>query len=280
MKTYNKVILVIILLVVIVLLSLYFQYSTLELFENYPYHISVIAIFKNETMNLKIWLDHYLWQGIEHFYLIDNNSDDNPDSILQPYIEKGLVTLYKFPEKYKQKEHYRKVWELENIPSKTKWLVVADLDEFWYAPNSKMSTIIDNYGDYDVIYSNWYMFGSDGLEKHPSDIRKAITRRSPEQPNSTKWICQTKNVDVSNLGIHFFNNDENLNKKIENDKIHLNHYPIQSKEFFEKVKMTRGDVDASTHDNTRDWNYFNKYDENKTVIDTILKDMIDAENSN
>ena len=49
---------------------------------NIMFHTSCLSIFKNETMNLKLWIEHYLWQGIEHFYLIDNGSDDNPLSIL------------------------------------------------------------------------------------------------------------------------------------------------------------------------------------------------------
>ena len=51
--------------------------------KKYNYNFTIMAIFKNETMNLKLWLDHYLWQGIEHFYLIDNDSNDNPINILQ-----------------------------------------------------------------------------------------------------------------------------------------------------------------------------------------------------
>jgi hypothetical protein len=53
------------------------------------YYLSVLSIFKNETINLKLWLDHYLWQGAEHFYLIDNGSTDEPLNILQEYIDKG-----------------------------------------------------------------------------------------------------------------------------------------------------------------------------------------------
>ena len=56
----------------------------------------VLSIFKNETMNLKLWLEHYLWQGVGHFYLIDNGSTDNPLSILQEYIDKGIITYFYF----------------------------------------------------------------------------------------------------------------------------------------------------------------------------------------
>ena len=50
------------------------------------YYLTLMAIFKNETFNLKIWLDHYIWQGVQHFYLIDNGSTDNPLEILNDYI--------------------------------------------------------------------------------------------------------------------------------------------------------------------------------------------------
>jgi len=58
------------------------------------YFLSVLAIFKNETMNLKVWIDHYLWQGVEKIYLIDNGSTDNPMPILQPYIDKGFNSCF------------------------------------------------------------------------------------------------------------------------------------------------------------------------------------------
>jgi hypothetical protein len=252
-----------------------YQGNTTEYFEEkYPYKICVLAIFKNETMNLKVWLDHYLWQGVEHFYLVDNDSDDNPDVILEPYINKGLVTLYKLPESHKQVDHYKKVWELENIPDKTKWLIMADLDEFWFSPNSKLSSALHDYDDYDLIYSNWKMFGSDGLTKHPIDIRTAITGRKSDLDKDTKWICKPKKMDISDMFLHYFYNDEKYKKIIVNDKIHLNHYPIQSKEFFEKVKMSRGDALSSGTNDVRNWDYFEKYDKDTTNEDTLLKNMI------
>ena len=94
------------------------------------YYLCVIGIFKNETLTMKTWLDHYLWQGVEHFYLIDNGSTDNPENILGAYSDK--ITLYHLPEKYKQVDHYRTIYQKEEISGKTKWLIMADLDEFWY----------------------------------------------------------------------------------------------------------------------------------------------------
>lgn len=171
------------------------------------FHTSVLSIFKNETMNLKLWIEHYLWQGIEHFYLIDNGSDDNPLNILQEYIDKGLVTYYFLPEKHKQEQHYRYVFNTEILKEKTYWLIVCDLDEFFYGVDKKLTTKIkslENY--YDYILCNWQMFGSDGLKEQPEDIRTAITHRQSKLHINTKYIFKTSLVENSSqICIHTFN---------------------------------------------------------------------------
>ena len=73
------------------------------------YYLSVLAQFKNETMNLKLWLDHHLWQGVQHFFLIDNGSTDNPTRILQEYIDKGIVSYFYRPKLASQVENYRNI---------------------------------------------------------------------------------------------------------------------------------------------------------------------------
>ena len=238
------------------------------------YYLSILAIFKNETMNLKLWIEHYLWQGVEHFYLIDNDSNDNPLTILQEYIDKGIVTYYFLPEKYKQPEHYRYVFDNEQLKQKTKWLIVADLDEFFYGVDRTLKIKIkslDNY--YDYILCNWVMFGSDGHTDQPDDIRTAITHCKASLDCNTKYIFKTNNIcDSSQIWIHHLINC-NLKTHVENQLIRLNHYPIQSIQFFTTVKMTRGAADCIEHESVRDMTYFNNYDFKETE-DTTLKNII------
>ena len=54
----------------------------------------------------------------------------------------------------------------------------------------------------------------------------------------------------------------------------LNHYAIQSKEFFKKVKMTRGAADTIKHNHVRDLNYFKRYDF-KDRQDVQLKELVE-----
>ena len=242
------------------------------------YYLSLLSIFKNETMNLKLWLDHYLWQGVEHFYLIDNGSDDNPLTILQEYIDKGIVSYYYLPEKYKQVDHYRYVFDTENIKDKSTWLAVCDLDEFFFGVNQKLTTKIkslENYFDY--ILCNWKMFGSNGLENQPTDIRTAITHCATNLHELTKYIFKPNIIkNSSQICIHKLLDISYINKnriRIANQLIRLNHYPIQSLEFFQKVKMTRGAADSENSNNIRDMNYFISYNFSE-VNDETLKNII------
>lgn len=239
------------------------------------YKLIILACFKNETMNLKIWIEHYLWQGVEKFYLIDNDSTDNPLNILQPYIDTGIVNYSFKPKKHKQMNHYIEEMIENKSQNKTKWLIICDLDEFFYGNPNKLIDVIDEFQEYDVVCSNWKMFGSNNFVDHPKDIRKSLLLREKNLHQLKKYIVQIKNVNYDDMSLHDVNNSKII---IENDKIKLNHYPIQSLEFFTKVKMTRGDNTHPMYDKTRNMNYFHNYDKNSIFKDTELKDLLEADN--
>jgi hypothetical protein len=289
----------------------------------YTYHLSVMSIFKNEMMNMKTWVEHYLWQGVDHFYMLDNESDDDPLSYLQPYITKGIVTYEYCPGKYNQVERYQKTYD--KIKNDTKWLIICDLDEFFFGKKQNIAHSLDNV-THPVLYCNWIMFGSSGLQQHPDDIRVSLVHRDPVVSKLTKYIIQTKYINSCNLSVHTCDTEidittgivlayvfilsilfiiqliEAKNKTIiltsiifvicisifiiymnlhihrhirnANEFISLHHYSIQSVEFFQRIKMTRGDVNLISFENIRDMNYFNKYDQPCTELDTTLSDLV------
>lgn len=250
--------------------------------KKYSHEFSIMAIFKNETMNLKIWLDHYLWQGVEHFYLIDNDSNDNPMSILQEYIDKGLVTYYFKPEKYQQVEHYRNVFDNERLKEKTRWLCICDLDEFFFGTEKKLIDAINEFHGYDVIYTNSFFYGSDNLIEHPKDIRISNIHRNDDIVNGNKYIFKPKCInDSSEIWIHWLVHSGSLQKKIlsteifDNKKIRLNHYIVQSLEYWQNINMTRGDVSVPQNENVRNMDIFYSYEKEAIIKDDILKQIIE-----
>ena len=240
-------------------------------------NLSILAIFKNETMNIVEWMEHYIWQGVDKFHLIDNDSDDDPLRLLQPYIDSGIVSYYERPEKYAQIKHYQSVYQEARLNETTKWLIVADLDEFWYSnvPNQKLSTTLnESFDQYDVIYTGWRMFGSSGLDKHPESIRRSMVHSYPEISKTTKWIIKPAVVPAERFGVHYINEDYLYRKTYDDCKLRLNHYCLQSREFFEKSKMARGDVNLEIYENVRNWGYFNEYNKLATVLDYTLKNLL------
>lgn len=239
------------------------------------HYLSVLAIFKNETMNLKLWINHYLWQGVEHFYLIDNGSTDNPLLVLQEYMNKGIVSYFFMPEPYKQAEHYRHVFEAANLKQATHWLAVCDIDEFFFGVDKKLAAKLKSLDPYvDYLLCNWKMFGSDGVQKHPTDIRTAIVHRATPLHINTKYIFKPYIVpNSSHVWIHHLINIQVPRRHIGNRLIQLNHYPIQSLEFFRKVKMTRGDVNTPTSNHIRDMKYFHAYD-HREYRDNLLRNLV------
>lgn len=239
------------------------------------YYLSILAIMKNESMNLQVWIDHYIFQGVEHFYLIDNGSTDDSINIINSLILQGYpITLYKLTDKYKQLDYYRYVYNNENLKEKTKWLIIADLDEFYYCKDNNISKNLKLYEHLPVIYSQWKMFGHNNLDKHPKDIRIALTKRESGLHELTKQIFQTNYVNAESITQHSIINYPMTSENNLSNIFILNHYPIQSKEYFEKVKMYRGDVFQAWADNVRNWTYFNDYNKNATEEDTELKEIV------
>lgn len=239
-----------------------------------PFYFAVMAIFKNETLNLRLWLDHHIWQGAQHFFLIDNGSTDRPLCVLQDYIDRGIVTYRSRPEPYLQVHHYRSLYADEDIPSKTRWLAVLDLDEFVFGVSAPLRSVLVGFEDTaDIIQMNWLMFGTH-LEKHPPDVRTALTMRAPNMHGNTKVLFQTDVISNPRyIHMHRVLDDFQFRKRVENEHIHLHHYPLQSMEYFTTVKMTRGDAYHKRYDTTRNLSYFESINRDSTVVhdDTLAR---------
>ena len=92
------------------------------------HYLSVCAIAKNEGSYFKEWIEWHRKQGVEKFYIYDNESADCTKEVLQPYIESGLVEYTYFPGQKRQLAAYDDCFERHRLD--TRWLAIIDLDEF------------------------------------------------------------------------------------------------------------------------------------------------------
>jgi len=289
------------------------------------YEFVIGAIFKNESHIIKEWLEHYFYHGVDHIYLINDNSSDNFMDILLPFINKNLVTLYDSKNyTIKKTDNIKYVgmqWAKYNFFFKKHfnecmWFGIFDLDEFLYSPKCiNIKNILNLLKDENQICIQWIHFGSSGHIKQPENVvnnflYRAIRNPDPEiksiiksdygKQNISLRLHKHRNYSINlpenpkeiDVGIWhkedeetFFYKDQQYkpydksfyNATYNNNQgplLLINHYRIQSLEFWKKVKMTRGDAECwyDYLNKKRDIDEFNKLDINE-VRDTTLKEQ-------
>lgn len=241
------------------------------------HYFSVCAMFKNEAAGLKEWLDHYLFHGADHFYLVNDQSTDNSLEVLAPYISKGLVTLIHcdWPRvHHRQSQIYTHAF-LPRLPE-TRWMCVCDVDEYVWSPRHvDIKEVLRSCEGLSQIQIRQTIFGSNGHELQPASIVQGFTMRRADQNGTSidhgyKYIIQNT-YTFKKLDVHFAEPTEETEVTktwliINEDWFVLNHYKCQSVEHWRNVKCTRGDADEFTSRSHED---FARVDINE-VLDTRL----------
>ena len=238
--------------------------------------LSVLAIFKNEEMSLETWLKHQVSQGVDHVYLIDNNSTDRSAKLLQPWIDSGVVTYAFVPEPHKQMVHIRSFIKSRGLQRTTDWLAICDIDEYYFGTRFKLSTTLRKFENFDVVYSHWLIFGYNNQVNQPVDVRLSNTMRHPGLDECKKYIFRPAIVDINKIHIHHVEYPTKRARRVtcEDELIHLNHYRLQSIVYYNTTKMGRGDVFNASLDGLRTWDYFWGWNANSKQEDLTLKKIV------
>jgi len=239
--------------------------------------LCLLAVFKNEGHILKEWVEHYIKEGVDKFFLINNNSSDNFYEVLLPYINMGVVTLNNDSRNHVQTAIYN---DYINVCKQYNWVIVCDLDEFIYARNGfnrikdYLHSLPDNVSQ---VCVPWKMFGSNGYDSYdkpqPELVIPSFTKRLHNNGLvNNKSIVRTEFLERFDIHEHDVNGGIQYNEPqhrvfmqineeiLQNSYLHLNHYAIQSFEWFMRVKATRGACDVAV--NVRNEDYFRVYDWN------------------
>ncbi len=155
------------------------------------YRVSICGIFKNECIYLKEWIEFHKIVGIDHFYLYDNNSNDDFESVLRPYVEDGTVTLEKWGADHDQMGAYRHC--IKNHRMESEWIGFIDIDEF-VVPIEEDSVIdvLNRFQNRPAVLVYWKLFGSGGIMSRPTE----------ELVTDSFVVCPTK---LCNAGKVFYN---------------------------------------------------------------------------
>lgn len=253
------------------------------------YSVSVCSIFKNEAPYLREWIEFNHIVGIDHFYLYNNNSEDDYLSVLQPYIELGLVTLIDWPHNQKQMECYMAC--INEYASKTKWLGFIDIDEF-VVPKSTNS-IYEFLKPFEkkagAVNIYWRLFGTSGrMDRSLSglvcedftvcwpkycDIGKCFYNTAFGFDKNSKHSVQLHHKFWANYRgmdippVNIYNKICVGNRNVANTSdfpIQINHYFTKS---YKEYAMKRAKGDVYFKINPHDEEYFYEHEMNCTITD-------------
>lgn len=265
----------------------------------FAYNLAIAAIMKGEAPYVKEWLDYHLLAGADHFYIYDNESPDNLKEILQPYIERGVVTYIFYPGKCRQMEAYNDA--VRRFRFLCRYIAFIDGDEFIF-PKSKPTVpeVVDELiGDRENVGGlavNIFAFGSNNQTEEDLSrgvlerfTRRAETDWSPILPNSNlhggnahvKTITiprKTKYFYTPHFATYWMNNkavneigqpvELFSNYPVTANKIVMHHYSVKSLEEYKK-KIQRGNADLFVSDYDMERFYTN--DRNEVFDDSILE---------
>lgn len=238
------------------------------------YYLAICAIAKNEGPYFQEWIEWHRKQGVEKFYIYDNESTDGTRKVLEPYIASGLVDYTYFPGQKMQLAAYDDCFERHRL--EMRWLAIIDLDEFIVPIKDRsIPEFLHRMEKYPVVEINWLVYGSGGAKKQePGGVMERFRRHSlPEHRLNThvKSIVDPRRV-CGMIGCHEAarlsgkaadSHGVPLTKgfrdrKPQQDVIRINHYAIKSYEEF-LSKRARGRARTNS---LRDMNYFDAYDLN------------------
>lgn len=243
-----------------------------------PLKTGLMGIFKNESMVLREWIEHYKWQGIDVIVMINNNSDDNWQEIVKDYP--GFVTVIDFPDKHAQLKGYNE----KGLPFLREQgvdvVVIVDIDEYLFGKDGKnlnqhIQEVFSKPDRPSSFICGWSMFGSSGHKTQPKSIREGFTMRSSPNPEHANGVTGKSVIFLKDLQNLTCQHNPALPGRKDTCPagLQLNHYQIMSEEYFTKVKMRRGNVFTGLHETVRDMSYFQKGDQNK-IEDLTLANLV------
>ena len=231
-------------------------------YRQYRFETALCLIFKNEGRFLKEWIEYHLLIGVDHFYLYNNNSDDDFRTVLAPYIADGTVTLIDWPKEYAQQEAYEDCYR--RFGSEAHWIGYIDADEFVnLQKHNSVKELLHEFRHYPSLIMQWRDFGTSGhIEATDGLVIEEFTAAWP-------WLCHMGKGWINNdfefsrvwihehwarfMGVRLYGVSDNKLPAPHGTllwdwgvgrKVYLNHYFSKSYEWYVYKDRKRGDAMA------------------------------------
>ena len=225
-------------------------------------HLAICAIFINEAPYLREWIEFHRLVGVEKFYLYQNRSEDDWQSILKPYIDEGLVEVTDWPRRppcqIQAYQHF-----INKHRGEPGWTAFLDCDEFLFSPgHATVGEAIEAIAlpDWGAIGVNWMFFGASGQEAPtPGPVIERFTLRATDnfEPNRhIKTIARMDRVQLAGPSSHQIKTSGGTFSELGHQltgpftptpthtRLRINHYHTKSRQEYLR-RIARGNADGT-----------------------------------
>ena len=168
--------------------------------------LAIVVPVRNEAPYLEEWLAYHHALGVQHFFIYDNGSDDDLQSVVERWVNHGLVTVVHWPLPGGQLDAYSHA--LRFFGAAVEWLAFVDVDEF-IVPlvDDDLHSLLARWPDAADVRIPRVDFGFSGHREPPDGLTiEAYTEvadvfaRDPSKPQRVKSIVRPRGVSA--MGIH------------------------------------------------------------------------------
>jgi hypothetical protein len=174
---------------------------------SYKYTLSVCVCIRNEAKYMAEFIQHYIKQGVDHFYIITNNSTDNIEDVISQSPYKDAITLitdnreFHILTKSDGTNGHITLFN-ENLYSRmkeeTEWAIIIDIDEFMYGKNgntiqSFLRTVDPSIG---CIYVLWNIINpvkEGSVISTEFSIQNNVNRINYDKLHELSWYIKNAN---------------------------------------------------------------------------------------
>lgn len=249
-------------------------------------YLSISTIIKKEHRYLREWVEFYVNQGVDHFYLYDNSDDELEHKIHRDKVcdfEK-YITWNRLPGRAMQRVSCNHT--ILNYGEETEWCLFCDVDEFLYSGKDKqfVGTLNREYDKEPIaaLAVHWLLFGSNGhLDYKDEPVTKRFTRRAEGTNPHVKSIVRLKDCYSMGNNVHTFRvkgmivdenfqelgNEYAISSPATSEIFRMNHYVTKSKE---ECRVRRGMPRSDTGEMRSD-DFFEVHDCNEVEDKRILE---------
>lgn len=222
------------------------------------WNLAVAAIFQDEARWLPEWLEYHTLLGVEHFYLYNNFSTDNYQSVLQPYIEAGIAELIEWPyvstNTYDAAQCEAYYDAIGRAQKNARWLALIDVDELFVPikDDDLLSVLKPLESDSAIggVCAAWICFGTSYVQNIPKNklMIETLLLSEPilDSPEMFPWDKGTfksivrpdrvRSIESPHAAIY---KNGYSHVPLFRDVIQINHYWTKDDAFFKQTKLSR-----------------------------------------